>query len=116
MLAKLVSVTVTTPMSNCELPHSEWILLSLQFIANAHELLSMLSFKNKFLQLFILLKLAARSSRIAEQLTKSAHTTVNNLSTQLLAVTTLLHGQKLVEYTKNYFVVNSNIILNNAIP
>ena len=35
MLAKLVSVTVTTPMSNCELPHSEWILLSLQFIANA---------------------------------------------------------------------------------
>ena len=70
-------------MSNCELSHSEWILLSLQFIANAHELLLMLSFKNKFLlQLFILLELAAQSSRITEQLTKSADTTINNLSTQ----------------------------------
>ena len=77
----------------------------------------MLSFRNKFLlQLFILFELAARSSRITEQLTKSADTTVNNLSTQLQAVTTLLHGQKLVEYAKNCFVVNSNIILNNATP
>ena len=77
----------------------------------------MLSFKNKFLlQLFILLELATRSSRITEQLTKSADTTVNNLSTQLQAVTTQLHGQKLVENTKNCFVVNSNIILNNATP
>ena len=77
----------------------------------------MLSFKNKFLlQLFILLEFATRSSRITEQLTKSVDTTVNNLSTQLQAVTTQLHGQKLVEYTKNCFVVNSNIILNNATP
>ena len=44
----IITVRVTIPMSNCELPHSEWILLSLQFIANAHEL-SMLSCKNKFL-------------------------------------------------------------------
>ena len=77
----------------------------------------MLSFKNKFLlQLFIFLELATRSSRITEQLTKSADTTINNLSTQLQAVTTQLHGQKLVEYTKNCFVVNRNIILNNATP
>ena len=56
----------------------------------------MLSFKNKFLlQLFILLELATRSSRITEQLTKSADTTINNLSTQLQAVATELHGQNL---------------------
>ena len=77
----------------------------------------MLLFKNKFLlQLFIPLELATQSSRIAEQLTKIADTTINNLSTQLQAVTTQLHDQKLVEYTKNCFVVNSNIILNNATP
>ena len=64
VLAKLVSVTVITSI---ELPHSEWILLSLQFIANAYELLSMLSFKNKFLlQLFILYKLAIQ---LKQQLT-----------------------------------------------
>ena len=31
--------TVCKQISNCELPHFEWILLSFHFIANAHDLL-----------------------------------------------------------------------------
>ena len=44
VLAKLVSVTFANSISNFELPHFEWILLPFHFIANAHELLLMLSF------------------------------------------------------------------------